>query len=206
MKKCPIVLFLISSAQDAEELENRVKDLKVPNAKVYDDVKDAEKKLKNYEDQADKNSRVVKNATKMANESKTTAKAVMEDIEDVNRLIIELESNIADIPDLDDERLTELEKKIKEQESKDKEWETSLKKFGERKVELEQQIRSYYVDLRELEEALIELTENHEKLPKTCIKQEIVPNWSMLVFSGPLIRLCQELRPLTVNSLSIYVL
>ena len=168
--------------QDADDLKNRADNLKVPNAKVYDDVKDAEKKFKNYEDQADKNARVVKNATKMANESKTVAKSVMEVIKEVRYQIIELDSMIADIPDLDEEKLIELERKIKEQEAKDKELEASVKIAREKKVKIDAQIEGYYIDLSELQEALVELTKNHEKLHKVCVKEQVDPNWVALQF------------------------
>jgi chromosome segregation ATPase len=162
--------------QDADDLKNRADNLKVPDAKVYDDVKDAEKKFKNYEDQADKNARVVKNATKMANESKTVAKSVMEIIKEVRYQIIELDSMIADIPDLDEEKLIELERKIKEQEAKEKELEASVKIAREKKVKIDAQIEGYYIDLSKLQEALVELTKNHEKLHKVCVRERVDPN------------------------------
>ena len=157
-------------------MKNRTDNLKVPDAKVYDDVKDAEKKFKNYEDQADRNARVVKNATKMANESKTTAKSVMEIIKQVGYQIRELESNIGDISDLDYAALEALEKKIAEHEAKDIELEASVKVIEDKKVTIDQQIQSYYIDLRELQEALVELTKNHAKLHRVCLKKKPLPN------------------------------
>ena len=157
-------------------MENRANNLAVPDAKVYDDVKDAEKKFKDYEEQADKNSRVVKNATKMANESKATAKSVVEIIKQVGYQITALDSMIADIPDLDYEKLEELERKIKEQEEMESSFDASIKVIEEKKLKIDQQIRSYYIDLRKLEEALVEMTENHDKLPKICLKKKPDPS------------------------------
>lgn len=157
-------------------MERRANSLEVPDAKVYDDVVDAEKKFKNYEDQADKNSLVVKNATKMANESKTTAISVMEIITQVRYQIIELDSMIADIPDLDSDRLEELERKIKEQEANNTKLEASVKTIRVNKLKIDKQIQSYYIDLSELEEAYVELTKNLDKLPKLCLKRKSEPN------------------------------
>ena len=157
-------------------MENRVNNLVVPDDKVYDDVKDAEKKFKNYEGQADKNARVVKNATKMANESKMTAKSVMDIITEVGYQITELDSMIGDIDDLDNKTLTEFERRIKKQEEMESTFDASIKVLEERKRIIDQQIQSYYIDLSELEEALVEITKNHEKLPKICLKTKPPPS------------------------------
>jgi DNA repair ATPase RecN len=151
-------------------------DLVLPDAKVYDDVKDAEKKFKNYEEQADRNARVVKNATKMANESKTIAKAVMKVIKEVGYEIVALDSMIADIPDLDYARLEEVERRIEEQKASEKELDDSVKVIREKKLYFEAQIRSFYIDISELEENLVEITKNHEKLHAKCLKETPTPN------------------------------
>ena len=150
--------------------------LVVPDDKVYDDVKEAEKKFKNYEDQAEKNAHVVKNATKMANESKMTAKSVVDIITQVGYQIRDLDSMIADIDDLDNKTLTEFERKIKVQEEMESTFDASIKVLEERKRLIDQQIQSYYIDLSELEEALVEITKNHEKLPKICLKTKPPPS------------------------------
>ena len=143
---------------------------------MYDDVKDAEKKFKNYEDQADKNARVVKNATKMANESKTVAKSVMEAIKEVNYEIVALDSMIADIENLNFTQLKEIEKRIEVQKAKESELEASVKVVRNKKLEIDARIKSFYIDLSELEENLVELTKNHEKLHTTCLRKKSTPN------------------------------
>lgn len=156
-------------------MKNRTDALVVPDAKVYNDTKKAGKKFKDYERQADGDARVVKNATKMANDSKTTAKSVMEIITQVRTQIRELGSQLSDIV-LDYEMLEELEKKIEEQEAKDRALETSVKVIYEKKVEIDKSIQGYYIDIKELEEALIELDKNHKKLPRKCLKDRVIPN------------------------------
>lgn len=160
------------TAKKAQELKERAGNLTIPDDSVYDESIKAEKNLGSYEDQANKDEKVVKTATKMANESKETAESVMESIVDARNGIVELSSLISDLPDLDYAKLEELENRTKQHVELDGYYEVEVNEIRLKEKKILEDIKRYTIDLSELEKVLADIERNRKILPRKCTKDK----------------------------------